>query len=134
ARIPVAGQVCRNSGEFRYRWCSMRDRGRSVWRSLRGLIAAWWRVDRVRVSPREGELLRLRPESLMLVEGEPVQVLRREVAGDASAQGVRYECQAADGVAHLDVRFSEESGRFEISWSMCGRQEMLSKHQIEVFG
>jgi len=134
ARIPIAGSVCRNSGEFRYRWCSMRDRGRSVWRSLRGMIAAWWRVDRVRVSPREGELLRLRPKSLVTVDGVPAEVLRRKEMCGTLTQGVLYECQTADGMALLDIRISKAAGRLEISWSLSGRGEVLLEHQIEVFG
>jgi hypothetical protein len=105
-----------------------------VWRAIAGLIAAWWRVDRVRVSPREGKLLWLRPHCLLTVDGVPAEVLRREEFHASIAQGVLYECQTAEGLARLHVRIGDHAGQLAISWSTSGPSEMLSEHQIEVFG
>ncbi len=108
--------------------------GRSMCRACLGLIADWWRADRVRVSPREGELLRLQPACLVTIDGRPVEVLGRQEVQSDRANGVRYECRTEEGPAHLDVRFSEIAGRLEIGWSMSGRIEALLEHQIEIFG
>jgi hypothetical protein len=99
-----------------------------------GLIAAWWRTDRVRISPREGELLRLRPDCLLMIAGQTVEVRRRLEVQNLCTQGVRYECRTDEGPAQLDVRLSENANRLEIYWSIAGRIETLCEHQIEVFG
>jgi hypothetical protein len=106
----------------------------SVCRACVGLVAAWWRIDRVRISPREGELLRLRPECVLIIAGKPVEVLRRQEVETSCAQGVRYECRTDEGTAQLEVRKSENANRLEISWLFSGRIEALQEHQIEVFG
>jgi hypothetical protein len=98
------------------------------------LIADWWRADRVRISPREGELLRLQPVCLVMIGGRPVEVLGRQEVQNDQATSVRYECRTEEGPAHLDVRFSENSSRLEIGWSKSGRIEALLEHQIEIFG
>jgi hypothetical protein len=103
-------------------------------RAFLDLIADWWLADRVRISPREGELLRLRPVCLVMIEGRPVEVLGRQEVETDRAHGVRYECRTEEGPAHLDVRFGENASRLEIGWSMSGRIEALWEHQIEIFG
>ena len=108
--------------------------GRSVCRACLDLLAAWWRADRVRISPREGALLRLQPVCLVMIAGRPVEVLGRQEVQTTGAHGVRYECRTEEGPAHLDVRFCENAGRLEIGWSVFGRIEALLEHQIEIFG
>ena len=106
----------------------------SVCRACLGLVAAWWRADRVRISPREGELLRLRSGCVLIIAGKPVEVLCRQEVQTACAQGVRYEFHTDEGKAQLEVRLSENANRLEIGWSISGRIETLEEHQIEVFG
>jgi hypothetical protein len=108
--------------------------GRSLCRACLDLIADWWRADRVRISPREGELLRLQPICLAMIEGRLVEVLGRQEVQSDQAHSVRYECRTEEGPAHLEVRFSENTGRLEIGWSISDRSEALSEHQIEIFG
>jgi hypothetical protein len=103
-------------------------------RACLDLVAAWWRADRVRISPREGELLRLRPECVLIIAGKPVEVLRRHEVQTRFAQGVRYECLTDEGPAELEVRLSENASRLKISWLVFGRIETLVEHQIEIFG
>ena len=108
--------------------------GRSMCRVWLGLIADWWCADRVRISPREGELLRLQSVCLVTIAGRPVEVLARQEVQSDRSHGVRYECRTEDGRAHLHVRFSENASRLEIGWSTAGRIEALLEHQIEIFG
>jgi hypothetical protein len=108
--------------------------GRSMCRACLDLIAGWWRADRVRISPREGELLRLQPVCLVTIAGRPVEVLRRQEVVTLQTRGVRYECRTEAGPAHLDIRLRESASRLEICWSVFGRIEALPEHQIEIFG
>lgn len=105
-----------------------------LFRDCLRLIAAWWRVDRVRISPREGELLRLRPAVLVMIAGRTMEVLRRHEVQTFREQGVRYECRTEEGYAQLDVRFCDNVSQLKICWSVSGRIEVLLEHQIEIFG
>lgn len=107
---------------------------RSLCRAGLGLVVAWWRADRVRISPREGALLQLRPASLLIIGGRPVNVLCRQEVPNVGAPGIRYECRTEDGPACLDVRFYDNAGRLEICWTVSGRTEALREGQIEIFG
>ena len=106
----------------------------SVWRAVLGLVAAWWRADRVRISPREGELLRLRPGCVLVIAGKPVEILRRQAFQAGCTEGIRYECPTEEGPALLEVRFCENARQLAICWSVSGKIETLQEHQIEVFG
>jgi hypothetical protein len=99
-----------------------------------GLLAAWWRTDRVRISPREGELLRLRPGCVFTVHGVPAEVRARIVVPEFDRPRVSYECQTELGPASLEVDGPDGEGRSAIVWSRPGRREVLFEHQIEVFG
>src|SRR5262245_38096901 len=84
---------------------------RGVGRSLRGLIRAWWDVDRVRISPREGKLLGLVPPCVIRVQGEPFEIMNRiEQANHKSSD----EETAA---VHYDCRGSERSARLLVTWT-----------------
>lgn len=107
---------------------------RSLCRAVLDLTVAWWRIDRVRVSPHEGELLRLPAASLVMISGRPVEVLRRQEGPAGGIRGVAYECRTEAGPACLDVRLHENSGQLEIRWTESGRTATLWEHQIEVFG
>ncbi len=106
---------------------------RSLCRACLGLIAAWWRADRVRISPRAGQLLRLRPNSLVFIRGQTVEVLTRQESQASDEHRICYECRTEIGPARLDVRIRADAGRLEIRWFDSGQIELLEEHQIEVF-
>src|SRR5688572_8054988 len=45
--------------------------------SIRNLIDSWWRVDRIRASPREGRLLRIEPGTIVTINGEMLEITER---------------------------------------------------------
>lgn len=63
------------------------------------LLQWWWSCDRIRVSPREGRLLRLNPGDFLLIAGESACVLERRVAQES----VHYLCDTAYGDCDLEV-------------------------------
>ena len=119
---------------------------RGVGRSLRGLIRAWWTIDRVRISPREGALLRLQPTHVIFVLGEPVEIVRREVDQVTAASkqenpseqekttSVRYACCTAVGEASLSVCLAPGDRFPRLVWQAAGRELLLEEHQIEIYG
>ncbi|MGH7202730.1 MAG: hypothetical protein ACREJB_19145 [Planctomycetaceae bacterium] len=65
------------------------------------LLQSWWQGDRPRVSRSEMHLLQLRPPCVTLLDGEPVEVLRRTVTG--SPPCVLYDCRTSRGRACVVV-------------------------------
>jgi hypothetical protein len=72
--------------------------------SMGRLLHCWWRGDRIRVSPREGRLLRLKPPCFLRIAGEPVQVTRRQVIRGAVGLTIVYHCEMATGPCELVVQ------------------------------
>ena len=67
-------------------------------REMALLILRWWRAGRIRVSPREGELLRLQPGDLVLFGEHRLQVQRRRTVQPAyhpaEAAGLRSRSES----------------------------------------
>lgn len=95
------------------------------------LIRDWWQVDRVRISPREGRLLRLQPGDLLRLEGMTVTVIARRVDPDAS--GVRYRCEGAGFGGELWVGLDAGRQADEVVWSRQGCQQRLPAVEVEVY-
>jgi hypothetical protein len=106
----------------------------SLCRAILGLISAWCHSDRVRISPREGELLRLRPGSVVQINGTVAEVRSQSFVQKGQTTRVRYDCQTESGPAQLEVQCHAVDNRVVIVWSTDGRKELLFQHQIEMFG
>lgn len=98
---------------------------------LIGLVRDWWRVDRIRSSPREGRLLRLEPGDLLRLAGVTVTVIDRRVDPDAS--GVRYRCAGDGFIGELRVTLAAGRQADGIVWSREGRQCCLFAAEVEVY-
>jgi len=101
-----------------------------LYRAVLDLLSTWWRVDRIRVSPREGELLRLEPGQLIAVKGACVEICTKR----NTESGVAYECQTDNGPARLEVQCSDNASSYNMFWSTGGLSQALEAHEIEVFG
>lgn len=93
------------------------------------LIRDWWQVDRVRISPREGRLLRLQPGDLLQLEGMTVTI----IAVDPDASGVRYRCEGAGFSGELWVGLDAGRQADEVVWSRQGCQQRLPAVEVEVY-
>jgi hypothetical protein len=108
-----------------------------MWRELirdwQRLVAGWWRVDQIRISPDEGRLLRLQPSSLVVVGGRPAEVLSRTVGHDVGGTFVVYECRSARGDCRLTVRIVGERAAVDVLWSDDGVEQTLPRDAVETF-
>lgn len=104
----------------------------SFWIGLLETIRAWWRTDRIRVSPGEGELLRLLPGSIILFECQPIEILQRHVEPQESGKRIRYVCQTPAGVAELSVK-AKADAEFSLTWNQAGNVRSISHHDITVW-
>ena len=101
--------------------------------SLADLLRSWWHVDRVRVSPSQGRLLRLGLRSVIQVGGESAVVLKRRVGHTAEGPYVVYECQCIAGPSELFVRPIGGTHHVTIRWVVNGKERTLSEGEIEAF-
>jgi hypothetical protein len=72
-------------------------------RVLLRLLQSWWSVDRIRVSPHEGEWLRLAPGSIIELEELSWVVHEREIIASANDSLVAYRCTAGSRSGRLLV-------------------------------
>ncbi|MDP1797202.1 MAG: hypothetical protein Q8K78_06960 [Planctomycetaceae bacterium] len=110
-----------------------RGRMQSVWLECYRLLHAWWAVDRIRVSPMEGELLRLQPSSILRIDGMCWTVATRWVCEDAIGPFVRYQCDNGAHTATLEVRPSCQLVTGDIRWTIDAESCELHPAEIEVY-
>ncbi|MEO8496092.1 MAG: hypothetical protein ABI614_13560 [Planctomycetota bacterium] len=94
------------------------------------LLRAWWRQDRIRSSPREGQLLRLAPGAILCIAGCTVEVETRDVIETESGSIVRYCCRDADSHPELWISIRPVPS---IVWSCGGKELDLATDDIEVW-
>lgn len=76
---------------------------RFIRQSLMPVLWSWWNVDRIRVSPQEGRLLKLQEGQVIHIRGEQYRVNSREVVCDRSRTRVRFMLIAEECAATLCV-------------------------------
>jgi hypothetical protein len=77
--------------------------GRAILRSIREFVRAWWQVDRIRVSPGDGRLWNLKPGSITILDGQPVEIVGRTLLNIAESPIVVYDCRIEQGMVRLKV-------------------------------
>ncbi len=59
----------------------------SIFQSLRHFFESWWLSDRIRASPSEGRLLRIRPGAILVINGVQAEVVSRRMTDVFSIAG-----------------------------------------------
>ena len=101
---------------------------------LLALVRSWWRCDRVRVSPREGRLLRLKPPCLVRVGDTIIDVTSRTVGETAAGCYLLYRGHSSTGPCSIRVRPSGPRGVVTASGSGFREARPLSDEDVEVLG
>jgi hypothetical protein len=100
--------------------------------ALVSLLRSWWQVDRVRISPREGALLRLQPPCLLMIGNQRVEVLARKEPGEEKTVVV-YNCNTGQGPATLRIDLVDQGRRTSVHWQIAGEIYQLSAEDVEVY-
>ena len=104
--------------------------------SWQELLRRWALSDRVRASPREGKLLRLRVGACVRVGETLARVTRRvtECSGSGGSE-LTYTCSSAAGDLHLCVSLpASDTPLVRVRIREDGRTRDVSVHDIETFG
>jgi hypothetical protein len=97
---------------------------------LRDLFAAWWRHDRIRVSPREGWLLRQRPACWISIRGELVRVVGRTVGQTGRGAYIEYECESDRGASRLSIELAAGGESPRLVWEHDGRSRTIGEDEV----
>jgi hypothetical protein len=100
--------------------------------ALVSLLRSWWQVDRVRISPREGALLRLQPPCLLMIGDQRVEVLTRKEPEEEKT-AVFYTCLTDQGPATLRIDLVDQGRRTSVHWQIAGEIYQLSAEDVEVY-
>jgi hypothetical protein len=101
-------------------------------RDLARLVGDWWRVDRVRVSPREGRLLRLQPPCLLVICERIVEIRERRL--DPSGSWVVYQCHTFPAAGFLWARPGASPLYPRLLWLEGGVFRELTSEEVDVIG
>jgi hypothetical protein len=109
-------------------------RSRSLLRCVGDLLRSWWQVDRIRVSPNAGRLLRLRPGNIVCIADRDIEVVSRSVSQSPSGPSICYRCRSADGSAQLCVTPIVCGAGERITWKEKAVERSLTADEVEVWG
>lgn len=104
-----------------------------ILRELGRLLRSWWGVDRIRVSPTDGELLRLKVHTLLQLDGVWWTVQTRWVGDNIHGPFVRYQCGNGTEAATLEVQPSPPSRAERIAWITGTISRELHPAEITVY-
>ena len=96
------------------------------------LVSSWWRVDRVRNSPREGRLLRLSPPSVLRIAGRRYRLISRRATSAGGKPCVVYHCRSPAGGCELRVIPGARARHPRVEWVVSGRVSFLEEDEVEV--
>jgi hypothetical protein len=80
------------------------------------LLRSWWRVDRIRASPREGQWLRLTPGSVVSIRGQSAIIVGRMTSASPAGPWVEYQCQLTVGGGRLRVAMRPDCVLADVQW------------------
>jgi len=100
---------------------------------LERLLQSWWGVDRIRVSPTDGELLRLKVNTLLQLDGVWWTLQTRWVGDNVHGPFVRYQCGNGAETATLEVQPSLPSGTERTTWITGTTSRELHPAEITVY-
>jgi len=102
--------------------------------SVVDLFRAWWQVDRIRISPVAGKVLRLRRGAILVIDGQNIVVCGRRVIRQGGRICVVYDCQTPSDRAWLRIDPGDGvDASPQIEWVASDIVRRLRESDIEVW-
>src|SRR6187401_1548671 len=67
------------------------------------ILTRWWRTDRIRVSPRDGELFRMTPDAVVIIRGVLFRNVSRRIVSLPGGAAIVYDCDSERKRCQLQV-------------------------------
>ncbi len=103
------------------------------WIALCNLICNFWKVDRIRISPNEGLLLRLSNKTIVVIKQQPLQIKKRNIIESGEQIHVEYICEGKDGLSRLNVTQNDSSPQLQVEWETRKGVFTCLADQIDVY-
>ena len=104
-----------------------------VCRDLGRLVSKWWMNDRIRVSPREGQLLRIEPGDVVLIGEVQMEVVTCSIFEKAAGSTLCLSCRTQTGSAELQFDIATPGKASSILWKNTDGCRLLSPRDFEVW-
>jgi hypothetical protein len=101
--------------------------------SVTQIVWAWWRHDRIRVSPDEGRLLRIESQDVLLIGDTQVEVITRSIVKRVSGVALHFNCRTPTGSAELFVELTLDGQLQSIRWNADDEERVLSVEDLDVW-
>lgn len=100
---------------------------------FRRIICCWWTCDRIRTSPRDGQLLRIKAGDLLTFGELQAEVFMRSHREDASGHHLRLTCSAPHGTAELTIELDSRGRLLDLIWSHDGQCRQITTDDFQVW-
>ena len=91
----------------------------------------WWYADRIRISPREGRLLRIEPGAVLRIGNYLLEIITRGTGDDPIGPFVAYYSEG-ESLSCVLVARPLPNGRCQILWKYGDVSRELEEEEIEV--
>lgn len=102
-------------------------------RDLYWAMRSWWRNDRIRASPREGRLWRLRPGDLVVFGDMEAEVLTRSVVDRPAGPALSLTCRTASGTAEFEVSLTSVGRSAVVVWKTADGSRPVSEDEMVIW-
>jgi hypothetical protein len=115
-------------------WDASRKRPiRGIFADFLALVRDWWRVDRPRISPGEGRLLRVEAPAVLAIHTRRIEVISRRVDRQTGPPSVVYGCRCDNEACELRVTPMPGVCRLEVHWIDRQGDSLIAEDEVEVF-
>lgn len=106
---------------------------RSTWQDFSEKIRTWWICDRIRVSPREGRLLRIQVGDLLTICGSDFEVIERSTVLSETGQLLQLTCRTESGFAMLVVEVNQHLIHQTATLTQFGIQQTIDADDVQIW-
>lgn len=97
------------------------------------VICVWWMSDRIRTSPSDGQLLRIKAGDLLTFGDLQAEVFMRTHREDATGHHLCLTCTTSAGAAELLIDLNLQGELIDIVWKHDGRSRQISTDDFQIW-
>ena len=106
---------------------------RSTWQDFSEKFRTWWICDRIRVSPREGQLLRIQVGDLLTIRGSDFEVIEQSIVLSGADQLLQLTCRTESGFAMLVIEIRQDLSHKTATLNQFGIQQTIDADEVQIW-